>query len=241
VVPEPDINRSLKTCLLVLMTACMLQTGCMTRPAQNDPQSGGSSLGYLAKSDIDTVSDLHARESLALVRELAEKLYRRNPSHCKHTGRTIEECLARISNHNDRLPELGGKRSIDALQLTFEDSYHGDRVLAFIVGMQTMMLASYNNKTDFYLMDELDPQKLYNSARNVEIAVWRLSNKHDQNGQLYLLSNSRQDEVPNLSYERLFGKLIANQDMMSRIIAEKFDRRVKNIIQSLATAVFLPI
>jgi hypothetical protein len=219
----------------------MLQAGCMTRTSQNEQQSGESSLGYLAKSDIDTVSDLHVRESLVLVRELAEKLYRRNPSHCKRTGRTIEECLARIFGNSDRLPELGGKRSIDALRLTFDDGYRGDRVLAFIVGMQTMMLASYNNKTAFYLMDELDPQKLYNSARNIEIAIWRLSNKHDQNGHLYLLSNSRAGEVPNLSYERLFGKLIANQDMMSRIIAEKFDRRVKNIIQSLATAVFLPI
>jgi len=223
------------------MAACMLPAGCMTRPANNGTQSGESSLDYLAKSDIDTVSDLHVRENLALVRELAKKLYRRNPSHCKHTGRTIEECLARIFNSTDRLPELGGKRSIDALRLTFDDDYRGDRVLAFIVGMRTMILASYNNKTAFYLMDDLDPQKLYNSARNIEIAVWRLSNKHGKNGQLYLLSNSRPGEVPNLSYERLFGKLIANQDMMSRIIAGKFDRRVKNIIQSLATAVFLPI
>ena len=225
----------------ILITACVLIASCSSRTSSTS--AGSDSLRYLAKSDIDTVSDLHVQNSLELVRQLAEKLYRRNPSHCKTGGRTIKQCVDRIfsEHHNDNYPELNGKRSINALRLTFDNGYRGDRVLAFIVGMHSMMLASYNNKTAFYLMDELDPQKLYNSARNIEIAVWRLSNKRDHEGKLYLLSNSRPGEVPNLSYERVFGKLIANQDMMSRIIAEKFNRRVKNIIQSIATAVFLPI
>jgi len=227
----------------MLITACVLLAACSGRTSSSDAGDGSGSLRYLAKSDIDTVSDLHIQNSLKLVRRLAEKLYRRNPSHCKISGRTIKACVERIfSNKNsDNYPELNGKRSINALRLTFDNSYRGDRVLAFIVGMRSMMLASYNNKTAFYLMDELDPQRLYNSARNIEIAVWRLSNKRDRRGKFYLLSNSRPGEVPNLSYERIFGKLIANQDMMSRIIAEKFNRRVKNILQSLATAVFLPI
>jgi len=94
---------------------------------------------------------------------------------------------------------------------------------------------------EFFVIDELDPQKLYNSARNVEIAVWKLSNDRDANGQLFLLSNSALDEPRNLSFERLFGKVIAHQDMMARIISGSTNRTIRHVIQRLMGAVFLPI
>ena len=56
-------------------------------------------------------------------------------------------------------------------------------------------------------------------------------------GQLYLLSN----EGANLSYEREFGKIIGNLDVLSKVIADKENRTVVKVVQSLATAVFLPI
>jgi hypothetical protein len=47
--------------------------------------------------------------------------------------------------------------------------------------------------------------------------------------------------VQNLSFEREFGKLINSLDVLSKIVASKNDRTVTKVIQSLATAVFLPI
>ena len=120
-------------------------------------------------------------------------------------------------------------------------NFKGDRVLAFTVGLHTMIMASYNDKKEFHIIDSLDAQKLYNSARNLEISVWRLSNKRDKYGKLFLLSNSNNGEIANLSYERLFGKLIATQDTMAKITAEKTQRTIKSVIQSVASAVFLPI
>ena len=49
------------------------------------------------------------------------------------------------------------------------------------------------------------------------------------------------EEISNLSYERLFGKLIATQDNMAIIIADKNKRTIKTVIQKMATAIFLPI
>jgi hypothetical protein len=99
---------------------------------------------------------------------------------------------------------------------------------------------AYNGKTEFYLTDTLDPQRLYNSARNIEIAAWKLANARDAHGEPLLLSNEMAD-VPNLSFEREFGKMIAYQDAMARIAAQRTNRTIRRVIQTLATAVFLPI
>ena len=45
----------------------------------------------------------------------------------------------------------------------------------------------------------------------------------------------------NLSFEREFGKMIAYQDAMARIAAQRTNRTIRRAVQTLATAVFLPI
>ena len=52
--------------------------------------------------------------------------------------------------------------------------------------------------------------------------MWKLSNDRDSKGELFLMSNALSEkEIINLSYERLFGKLIATQDNIAIIMAEK--------------------
>jgi len=41
--------------------------------------------------------------------------------------------------------------------------------------------------------------------------------------------------------ERLVGKLVALQDHFAQIVADTSNRRSKNVIQSVASAVFFPI
>jgi hypothetical protein len=88
------------------------------------------------------------------------------------------------------------------------------------------------------MFDSLDEQKLFDCARNIEVLVWRLSNTMDASGELLLLSNSRPGEKENLSYERLFGKMIAIQDMMAFTVAGRWDRGVNTVVK---TAVFFPM
>ena len=102
-------------------------------------------------------------------------------------------------------------------------------------------MAAYDNRHEFFVTDQLDPQKLYNSARNVEIAAWKLANDRDPAGQLYLLSNSMDEAVANISYERLVGKIIGRQDMMAELIADRSSRTIRHVVQNMASAVFLPI
>lgn len=224
--------------LLALVLAGCTATGSGGKKLDSDFR-----LGYLAKSDIDMVAEAHQKSALEALRQLTEKLYKRNPKEWRKSGHASPEAAtARIFDVGlTDFRDLGGKRGADAVYLAFDENYSGDRVLAFAAGLRGMLLASYNNQTEFYLLDELDPQKLYNSARNLEIAAWKLSSKRTPTGELFLLSNETEGPVKNLSFEREFGKAIASQDTLARIVAEKTNRSIVKVVQSLATAVFLPI
>lgn len=203
----------------------------------------------LAKTDIDRVADLYRQEIFLELQLLAEKLYRRNPRELLKgslagslDAETAAQRLLDASN-GWQWAELDGKTSTDAVQLAFSEDYAGDRVLALVSGLAGMLDRAFNGQTRFYLLDDLDPQAFYNSARNIEIAVWRLSSKRQSNGELFLLSNEArvQDQAANLSFERGFGKLIGHCDMLTLIIANKTNRAIVKVIQSLASAAFIPV
>jgi len=229
----------------VLLTLCALLLAACAQQNTTPPRTGGGfEPTQLAKSDIDRVAEAHQREIFTNLRALAEKLYRRNPRELKKSGLpNVEAGIARIfeGRHEWKFPELQGKRGSDAIHLAFRDDYAGDRVLAFVAGVGSMMQSAFNDKTAFFVLDDLDPQRLYNAARNVEIAVWKLSNARTAQGELYLLSNELAGPVHNLSFEREFGKIINSLDLLAKIIADKDNRTIVKVIQSLATAVFLPI
>ena len=104
-----------------------------------------------------------------------------------------------------------------------------------------MIAQAYNDKSQFYLTDSLDAQRLYNAARNLEIAAWKLANAKGSNGELLLLSNEMGPGPPNLSFEREIGKLIAYQDALALVMAQRTNRTIRRVSQALATAVFLPL
>jgi hypothetical protein len=227
--------------LPVLLLLLLVLPGCVT--AGGKQLNRDFRLDYIAKSDVDMVAEVHQKAALDSLRLLTEKLYKRNPKEWRKSGQAgAEAAAARIF---DGVPRkylvLDGRRGSDAVTLAFDDNYSGDRVLAFSFGLKEMLLASYNDKAELYLTDDLDPQRLYNSARNLEIAAWKLSNAHNAKGELFLLSNEAEGPVKNLSFEREFGKMIVSQDTLAKIVAEKTNRSVVHVVQSLATAVFLPI
>ena len=90
------------------------------------------------------------------------------------------------------------------------------------------------------LFNKLQADGFETSARNIEILLWRLRNNRQTNGQPYLITSERDGVIDNLSFERLFGKLIALQDMMARIARDADNRRVTRAVHT-ATSVFIPL
>ena len=225
--------------LAVFLAACSTNP----QPGKNSSRGSGMEPSQLIKSDMDRVAEAHLQDVLASLRVLADKLYKRNPREWKKgTLARPEDAIERLfgKRHNWRFPELEGKFGTDAMQLAFRADYTGDRVFALMAGLGGMAFAAFGERYEFYPLDDLNAQALYNAARNVEIAAWRLANSKDANGGLLLLSNEL-GPTPNLSFEREFGKVIGNLDTLSRLLADKTNRAVVKVVQSMASAVFLPV
>lgn len=237
-------NRAARRGLLLLLALAL--AACAPPPRRPDGSrfAPDFSLSNFAKTDIDVVAEIHYRETFAVLRNLMDKLYKRNPREWRKTGQPSPEAIVALlfdRPHDWRFRELDYRRGAAAIQLAFSEDYGGDRVLAFVVGLATMTQAAYNDKTEFFAFEELVPQKLYNCARNYETAAWKLNHDRSARGEPFLLGNETDGAVKNLSFEREFGKLVAHQDTLARIAAEKNNRTVIRVIQSVATVVFLPI
>ena len=204
-----------------------------------------SSANQFMKSDFDRMADVELAENTQSLRTLMLKLYKRNPQElAKSTTDSAEKMVAWIFDgelqHHWQFPEMQNKQGTEAIHLSFNSDYRGDRVLSFIVGLQTMLLKAHGGKKEFYLTDSVHPQSLYNVARNVEIAAWKLASSRKPNGELYLLSNELNAQERNLTFEREFGKIIGRTDLFAFMLAEKSQRLISRITQSIATMAFLP-
>lgn len=229
--------------LMSYLVIALFLHGCVTTSSEG-PQRKSFEMKSVIKSNIDTVLEFHVEAMRSMLEQLMVKLYKRNPRELARSQygtieANIENLFSRTTNFN--FPELYKRTGSEAVYLAFNEDFDGDRVFAFIAGLTEMIVASYNYQREFYLFDSVDPQKLYNSARNIEIAIWKIEHDHKANGELFLLTNSQPHEIMNLSYERLFGKMIATQDNIAIIMADKQNRILKQIFQNMATAVFLPI
>ena len=234
--------------LFLFCAVAALSSACTsTAPAKNEKpipqQEDRSSFRQFGKNDFDRFADVEMRENTLNLRLLMTKLYKRNPRELAKSGSSNVDERVRTTFENTngwRFKEINELQGTDAIQQAFQPDYTGDRVLSFIVGLQTMLVKAHGGKSEFYLTDKLEPQNIYNAARNVEIAVWKLSNARDDKGNLYLLSNEIKDAGHNLSFERTFGKIIGSLDLYAISLSEKSQRGITRIFQSLASALFLP-
>ena len=232
---------------LSLFLAILLLAGCANQDIKRKDGSNSArafSVASLAKSDVDIACELTQREALKSLKLLTEKLYRRNPQEYRKAGLdSAEAASARLFDELPKWPQshLARLNWEEHFKLAFLEGYSGDRVYAYMSALTSMVMASYDHKREFFLADELSAQKLYNSARNIEVAVWKLSNAKLPSGARYLVSNSLEGDVPNLSFEREFGKLIGTQDLLALLIEDRTNRAITHTLQSVATFVFLPI
>ncbi len=233
-------NNSLLFFILILLSFLLIQTSSAKEIVEPDRQSGSQ----LGKSDFDRMADHEIRENIQSLKSLMIKLYKRNPVELrKSTSEDAEKMVNWVfnGNHNWNFEAINNAQGTDAIYLTFNEDYKGDRVLPFIVGIYTMLIKAHGGKKEFYLFDSIDPQLLYNASRNLEIAAWKLSNTKDTSGNLFLLANEINQKENNLSFEREFGKIIGRTDFVAFTLSEKMERSITRIIQNLATGLLIPI
>ena len=232
-----------RRCVCAWLCLLAVLGGCATTPAphgevQGMPASGGE----MVQSDTDRVATIAMRNNLDSLYRLMDKLYRRNPAEWKKTAASREESMRMVQaaiEQGQPWPALQGRRDIRALSLALDPDFVGDRVAAFIYGCGDMIVAAHGGKTTFFLTDNLDAQHIYNAARNIEIAVWMLSNRRGADGRLLLLSDGMDTGARNLSFEREFGKIIGRLDLLAEFLTEKYRRAGINYVQNLFGGSFL--
>lgn len=226
--------------ILLVALLGMILSGC------SGSDSRPFNIKNLAKSDVDLVTEIHLEHLRSLTKQLIIKLYKRNPRELKkNSGMTIDARVAQlmtVKRPEKGFIELGYMDGVDVLPLAFSREFEGDRVFALMAGITGMLSASYENKLEFYLLDDIDEQKLYNSARNIETVAWQLNNTKYEDGSLLLLTNGYdKNGIANFSYERILGQLIIIQDTMAAIIADSNNRTINKVVHSVASMTFFPI
>ncbi|RZJ16096.1 MAG: hypothetical protein EOO54_17730 [Haliea sp.] len=232
--------------------ALALLVGCAMAPpaSTHRGEAAGASAGpqEIAQSDVNRMATLAMKDNLDSLYRLMDKLYRRNPAEWRKTtpaGRDAAMAQVRraIESRNP-WPELQGRRDIAALSLALHPDFRGDRVAAFVYASADMLITAHGDRTEFYLVDSLDAQYLYNAARNMESAAWLLSSRRNASGQPLLLADEINERERNLSFEREFGKLIGRLDLLAQLLTEKYRRAVITYAQNLlggAFFQFLPV
>ncbi len=224
------------TVVLVLALAA-----CTTRLGRDGRTETTYDIKYLAKSDVDRVADLNRAEVVYGLLLIADKLYKRNPREWKKMGVSSREAALEQLRLRRVPRELGTQREGAAASLAFSETYSGDRVAALIFGLLTMVDAAFEDKEEFYILDSLNETKLFNCARNMDVAVWKLGHDRNATGELFLLANELDPMNRNLSYEREFGRLMGLLDFMAMVVADRNGRGVSRLAHAAATSVFLPI
>lgn len=195
----------------------------------------------LAKSDtaffVEAVrSELDQSLGLLLV-----KLYRRNPVQLP-TNTTIEVRVEQLKAARLNLQEFDHQKPDQLVRMAFHPDFTGDRVYAFVAGLQSMVNHAFDHRREFLLLDDLPTaQFIYNSARNIETAAYLLRTKRNRDGKPYLYADGIQDQILNASYSQLMGEMIGLQDALSTALANKDQRTLNAVARGAASIVFLPV
>lgn len=229
--------------LLACLITSTLLAACSGHPIQRKDGSSSVrsfSIKELAKGDIDTVVEIHQQEVIAILKTLTLKLYRRNPAEWRKSAHANADAATAALFGAVGAWQKSPQRNLDweaSLRNAWREGYAGDRVRALMEGLLVMHMAAFDHRTEFYLLSEVDAQKLYNAARNTEAVAWKLATARNPRGEPLLLSNS----MTNLSFEREFGKLIGIQDALAKVVEDKSNRAIRFGVVNVASMMFLPI
>ena len=220
----------------------LLVAGCSTKMGKDGRTETTVDAKYLVKTEVDRIADTVRSDTVDGLLLIADKLYKRNPREWKKSAPSREAAVHRLKMRQYKsFPELGGMREGQAAALAFSEIYDGDRVLALMFGLLTMTDAAFEHKDEFYILDALDERKLYNSARNMEIAIWKLSGDRNAAGELFLLSNELDPANRNLSFEREFGRIMGLLDFLAKVVADRNGRNFSRLTHTVASTIFLPV
>ena len=238
-----------RTCLLAGTAAALLAplalTGCSSFRSTERAEPYGNQ--EWLHSGTNRIANLSLRDNLQSVRRVQTTLYRRNPREWRKSAASMEEATQRTWDavlQGTPLPELRGATGIDAIRLAFEtgpQAYQGDRVAALVVGWASMLKQANGNTWDQTMIDGVDAENSYRTARNFEISLWLISSKTGPDGQPLLLATEISERGRNLVADRELSKVVARLDLLAAQADEKYRRAALDFGQNWVMGVVMPL
>lgn len=232
-----------------MLCAGLLAASCASDAPRHRGQVHGADFwpAELLQSEGNRITHVAMQANLRSLLLLADKLYRRNPAEWRKSAVSREAGLSRLEHAlltGQAWAPLAGRRDVAALSLALAPEFAGDRVAAFVFACADTIVTAHGGRREFYYLDGIDPQHVYNAARNMEIALWVLNTRKNADGQPLLLANEIGPDARNLSFEREFGKIIGRLDLLASYMTERYRRAVIGYVQGLVAApllAFLPV
>lgn len=222
--------------------------GCSSAPtSRGEVQGDRFTTAELIQSEGNRMTQQAMQANRRSLLLLADKLYRRNPAEWRKSAVTRDAAMAQLEAvmlSGQPWAPLNSQRDVKALTLALAPDFAGDRVAAFIIACHDTIVTAHGGRREFYYLDGVDPQHIYNAARNMETALWVLNTRRTPAGQPLLLANEMGPDSQNLSFEREFGKIIGRLDLLASYMTERYRRAVIGYVQGLAMApllAFLPV
>ena len=238
-----------RTCLLAGTAAALLAplalTGCSSFRSTERAEPYGNQ--EWLQSGTNRIANLSLRDNLQSVRRVQTTLYRRNPREWRKSAASMEEATQRTWDavlQGTPLPELRGATGIDAIRMAFEtgpQAYQGDRVAALVVGWASMLKQANGNTWDQTMIDGVDAENSYRTARNFEISLWLISSKTGPDGQPLLLATEISERGRNLVADRELSKVVARLDLLAAQADEKYRRAALDFGQNWVMGVVMPL
>ena len=227
----------------VCLSATTALLGCSSVPAPHGEVAGEAfRVDELLQTDSNRITGLAMRDNLHSLWVLLDKLYQRNPNEWKKTAASRAAAVAQVRTavlQRQPWAPLAGLRDVEGLSLALQSGFQGDRAAAFVYAAADTLVQAHGDKLTFTIVDGVDPQRLFNAARNMEIASWILNTRKNSMGQPLLLANHLSEHERNLSFEREMGKIIGRLDLLASFSTERYRRSVIGYGQGLVAGPFL--
>ena len=149
--------------------------------------------GVNAISNKVTTKQLNAKNAFSFHREVLHSLmldlYECKPDELKKSTKVSKEEYAQWVFEGPfdwKFDAIRNMQSSEAIILSFNQQYQGDRVLPLITGLYTILLQAYGGKNEFTFTEEISQKQLEEAIQSLALAEAKLQDYRQDDGTVYL-------------------------------------------------------
>ncbi|WP_304858690.1 hypothetical protein [Methylotenera sp.] len=224
-------------CLAALTTLCLTSQVCLAAEHTKQENTAKKAKVHHLLPIAPKASDAFKLQSDDL-KKLMLQLYQCNQKDLlKSTQVSAEELVQWVFEgpFGWKFDAIRQSQSVDALSLSFNEQYQGDRILPLITSLHTMLVSAYGGENEFKFTKTISPKHLYDAAHNIEMARFKLINP--SNDTHHFNANCTSEQINEI--DTTFTHIINRTDQYVQSIGYTSSIRKKTNPIDLSSAEFI--